>query len=334
MNYMKRFITLGVLLVLILMGSCSYSSENIQSESSHFLPSINSLENTPTHSEVSASQSFVDFTPYELYDYSPENWVNKIYPRPKTIEDIFIFEYPPRREVDVAEVDIIHVDGINADILPVITNTRPLEELMSPIYPGAVHELFENGDSQGGVYYDISKYKDIFPISFLRKTGIGQYYTVNKVYDGGYAYIFFERPRDYAAEDKGYITEDETEIVMTGCIYSEKLLKKSDFDNLQVGDTMTDVLAIDHATILPMQFCEWTEDIYGIKREKYLTKHLLKDGVIVITYSGDVQDSDYIVTNIQYFPDFIFLANDYFDPIYQGYPKNYTILPQDYPPET
>ena len=41
--------------------------------------------------------------------------------------------------------------------------------------------------------YNLAEYKDIFPYP-LRKTGKGRYYTVNKVYDGGYAYIFLNGP--------------------------------------------------------------------------------------------------------------------------------------------
>ena len=171
-------------------------------------------------------------------------------------------------------------------------------------------------------------------ISFLRKTGKGRYYTVNKVYDGGYAYIFFERPRDSQSADKRYMTDDETDIVMTGCIYAEDLLYKSDFNGIQIGDTMEDVLEVDHAMVLPMQFCSWNEDIYGFKKENYITKHLLRDGVLVISYAVNASKDDYTITAIEYFSDSIFIANDYFDPMDQGYPKNYSILPQDYPPET
>ena len=325
-----KWIIILILVLIFCLCACSPSGVGFGSANSN--PSSNISTKPEPSQSSSTSLPQLEFTPYELKDYTPEEWENRSYPQPKSWEDIAIFEYPPKRVVDTVKEDVIHVEGMYADILPVITNERPLEEIMSPMYPGSVCELFENGDSRGGMPYDIAVYKDVFPISFLRKTGAGQYYTVNKVYDGGYAYIFFERPRDYAADDKRYITEDETKIVMTGCIYSEKLMYKADFDGLQVGDTMEDVLKIDHATILSKQFCEWYEDIYGMKKEKYMTKHLLRDGVLVITYTGETSNDDYTITAIEYFSDSIFLANAYFDPIYQGYPKNYTILPQDYPP--
>ena len=328
---MKSFIAVTLLLISIMMSACSRTNR-INSILSDSRMSVD-MQNSHI-GESSSSNAFVDFTPYELCNYAPEHWENKIYPRPKTVEDIFIYDYPPKRDVNVAEEDVIQVDGMNADMLPVITNTPPLVELMSPMYPGAVHELFENGDSRGGMDYNLAEYKDIFPISFLRKTGKGRYYTVNKVYDGGYAYIFFERPRDSQSADKRYMTDDETDIVMTGCIYAEDLLYKSDFNGIQIGDTMEDVLEVDHAMVLPMQFCSWNEDIYGFKKENYITKHFLRDGVLVISYAVNASKDDYTITAIEYFSDSIFIANDYFDPMDQGYPKNYSILPQDYPPET
>ena len=117
------------------------------------------------------------------------------------------------------------------------------------------------------------------------------------------------------------MTDDETDIVMTGCIYAEDLLYKSDFNGIQIGDTMEDVLKLTTQWYCLCSFARGMKIFMVFKKENYITKHLLRDGVLVISYAINASKDDYTITAIEYFADSIFIANDYFDPIDHGYLK-------------
>ena len=67
---------------------------------------------------------------------------------------------------------------------------------------------------------------------------------MNRVTGGGYAYIFLKQ-KDI---DNSYMSIDETDVYITGCIYVEKLLDYEDFSTVKLNDSIQQVIAIDHAT--------------------------------------------------------------------------------------
>ena len=58
------------------------------------------------------------------------------------------------------------------------------------------------------------------PVTFLRNTADGVYYTVNKLVNGGYVYFYFER--NYSMERQEYTSDDLTDVRLTAaCIWKK-----------------------------------------------------------------------------------------------------------------
>ena len=327
---MKRLYALVAMLVYLL-STAACSNPYVPESSSHSVASLSGH----TTSGGSSSASEVDMTSVlcpqtPLSNYEPEAWEYPLEQYPKRWGDMITEWNAPKRELNKVDQPI-DVDGINKDIFPVVTNSGDLEDLMSPMYSLRVMSLEFNCNMHVNAYYTdpLEDLFERFPVTFLRKTGKGQYYTVNKVYDGGYAYIYFDRPKNY--ETGEYLDEDETNVIVTGCVYAEKSLKKSDFDSVKIGDSFAKVIAVDHAATMTKTLWDYTKNIGGNNRAYPMTKHLLTDGLLVYEYK--YTENDIVVSGITYFEDFNFVS-----PILKSlgetdYVKYYGILPQDYPPE-
>ena len=228
-------------------------------------------------------------------------------------------------------IDVITVDGACKDKMPVITNETPLHEVMSGINPLTFMAINANCDIRYVAEpYHISQVIDHFPVSFLRKTDEGCYYTVNKLDGGGYAYIFFERQKDI---DNSYMSTDETDVYITGCIYVEKLLDYEDFSTVKLNDSIQQVIKIDHATSLVKQFSEVIDKIDPNETSReYISNHLLADGILSIKYKYG-SPGNLVVAETNYFSDSNFKLSEPLDGT-SNYSRYYGILPQDYPPET
>ena len=220
--------------------------------------------------------------------------------------------------------------------MPPITNDVPLEKLMPILDDKAYNvgiELYNNSFADFQSLLDhhpsVMMEKCKIPVTFLRNPEEGRYYTVVKIAGGGYAYFFFERPRWQTGE---YYTEDLTCVTEIGCLYAEKVLQKSDFDVLKIGDTIEDVMAIDNAAVVTKQFNDMlvARDMDG-PRHASASVHLLTDGLLTIEYTH--KGTVYTIKSITYSEDFIF-DPPLRDAEFGKYPKDYSILPQDYPPET
>lgn len=113
---------------------------------------------------------------------------------PRSWDDVLVPDLPPVRaggEVPGADYS---VDGEYARLLPLLSNETPAQEIMSETYPSVIMGIMMNLDREYTVTaYHIQEAKSTFPVSFLRQTEQGGFYTVNKVTGGGYAYIFFDR---------------------------------------------------------------------------------------------------------------------------------------------
>ena len=220
--------------------------------------------------------------------------------------------------------------------MPPITNDIPLEKLIPVLDDKAYNVGIELYNFNFTGYQSILDHhpsviteKCKIPVAFLRNPEEGRYYTVVKIAGGGYAYFFFERPRD---ENGGYYTDDLTHVTEIGCLYAEKVLQKSDFYVLKIGDTIEDVIAIDNAAVVTKQFNDMlvARDMDG-PRHASASVHLLTDGLLTIEYTH--KGTVYTIKSITYSEDFIF-DPPLRDAEFGKYPKDYSILPQDYPPET
>ena len=100
-----------------------------------------------------------------------------------------------------------------------------------------------------------------------------------KIKNAGLLYFFFER------------TETDSDFIrLRSAVHSEKNLKKSDFDNIKVGDPISKVELVDP-----------TARFVGKSYDNTFTKHILSDGFMTIEYTK--KDNDYFISNISYDKD-------------------------------
>lgn len=267
-------------------------------------------------------------------------------------EDRFPDDHP---EANTAwtPVDTIEVTGAYADTFPVVTNETPLEGMLSEmnnyylpmsymvdmqvLYPHDYEryrmdaspslERIVKGETWDGFLFHI-------PVNFLRKTGPGQYYTVCKQKDGGYVYIFFDRPRELSDPSR-YSSTDETNVFLYGVLYAEKSLSRTDFDEVAAGDSIDKVISIDTAAALVKTLMEWK--MAEIEQPSYTgdcssSIHLLTDGILEIQYA--VSDGKLYVKDMLYYKDFMYLASGAYQYFGEEIHMNLKVLPQDYPPES
>ena len=303
-----------VLFILILLSGCKATEEMSQTNTSQEVSSIVQTEVSQT--SISQSTSI-------LSNYLPQSWENSLTETPSSFDELASPQAPkPITEVE----EPITVTGNYK--MPVITNATDLMYLMPEIDMSVVMAHVHSGyihDIPGAGYspeYFLEVEKDYLAVNYLRQTKEGCYYTVCKVRDGGYAYAFFERPYNIGKQD--YYTDDVTNVYLTGMVYAENALQKSDFDSLQTGDSIDQVIEIDSAAKITKQWSNWNKDITGKAISINVSIHLLKDGLLSIEY-----DESFAIKNITFSEDFIF--HPVLNP---NYPKYYGILPQDYPPET
>ena len=167
------------------------------------------------------------------------------------------------------------------------------------------------------------------PIYLTNAFNVSDLDELDFVYDGGgYAYIFFERERDL--KTGSYTTEDMTDVYATGCIYAEKRLDKADFNDVRTGDSIERVISIDHAAFITKQWADWNEALSEERTNLLISKHLLTDGLLAITY--EYNGDELVVRDMEFSSDFVFIS-PYLSQENIEYPKLFKILPQDYPPE-
>ena len=338
---MKKRISILLLLVqCMLVSACTPSKTPVvtPAESSH-VSNSGSLESGQSSSTVKNTEDqpfYTDDVVDQEYSgtYTPEPWTLRV-ENPEEFLEILSGPVTLRKVDELSIENPITVSGEYP--LPPITNDSSIQNLMSTLNESAVWSVLFNAECQSFGTMDkrpsnIIEDGQPIPVSFLRNTAPGCYYTVNKVVNGGYMYLFFERPYDEERiNDESvieYRTEDLTDVRLTGGVYMEKILSRSDFSGLEIGDTIDDVIAVDHAAnmIKARNDLEYLWSYQGMVKERS-TVHLLTDGLLTIVYGlkGDVL----YITDIIFNEDFIFY------PPFLGcdYPKYYGILPQDYPSE-
>ena len=314
---MKKYILYILVIILVLLQcACSHNTTG----------SLDSAQTSNSNGSASNQTTSQTEIPPEL---TIEEWVAPTDMQPSTWEELWTQPKPPK-EIDAENNDMIYVDGTYP--MPPITNAGTMYDLMSEvdilpvmsaIFNGSTHTTINPEFAHPSMALEMMR----IPISFLRQTEEGCYYTVLKVTGGGYAYFFFERPLNWNKQE--YSTDDLTHVSLTGCVYAEKRLEQADFSSLQVGDSINKVIDIDSSANIVLTWNEWNLSITGEMNKKNISTHLLKDGLLTIVYDNSTGTP--VIEKIEFSADYIFypwLAED------PDYPKKFSILPQDYPPET
>ena len=156
----------------------------------------------------------------------------------------------------------------------------------------------------------IIDFEDEFGVECLRKINDGRIYIVYKTSDGNTFFAFFT---PIGEEWKALCT-----------VLSNKVLYAKDFERIKKNVKISEVIKIDPVTTAYMGQFE-NPRFFNPHLEECRTMHLLKDGLIMISYKK--QGDDYVVLEKKYYKDFKFTLN--YEHIAICY--DFTILPQDYP---
>lgn len=126
----------------------------------------------------------------------------------------------------------------SGDLAEIITTEYSLEEL-SLFFDGHLQNENWNDDS---VSLKISEVHKHFPVEVLR-TG---HYTVYKVKDGGYFYVFWNQLAEVLVDAENDVISESLEPEVYFVAYISSPLKESDFDSLFIDEsTADDVAKID-----------------------------------------------------------------------------------------
>ena len=252
---MRKWIAILLLCVqCLLYVSCAHpeSSDGSSMSSSHGSSFVSSQSSSVKNEDDKPFYSFDVVDDEYTGTYEPEKWSLRV---EKPEEFLEALSGPVTlREID--ESAIINPITVSGEYpLPPVTNDGKIQDLMSTVNESAVWTVLFVAECHSFGSMDkrpsnIIEDGQPIPVSFLRNTAPGCYYTVNKVVSGGYMYLFFERPYD---EERiinesiiEYRTDDLTDVRLTGGVYMEKVLSKSDFSGIKVGDTIDDVIEVDN----------------------------------------------------------------------------------------
>ncbi|MDR1564569.1 MAG: hypothetical protein LBS74_06395, partial [Oscillospiraceae bacterium] len=138
-------------------------------------------------------------------------------------------------------------------------------------------------------------------------------YCVYKLNDGGACYVFFHGEPTFAFADYLFIVK--------------KPLKKSDFLDLKVGDTISKVETIDEG----MQAINSIQTDYLFPTKTSL--HMVKDGFVKITYTSKTDNiDDFKVKSIEFIENGSEInMNGFPEEVYYWAKPIFYLLPQDYP---
>ena len=156
-----------------------------------------------------------------------------------------------------------------------------------------------------------------YPIECLRQLDENTYYAVYKAKEGGYIYVHFQKMLEEPSWDENYYNGI---YAVTSVIYVREPLDYADFSEIKIGDSITDIEAIDPASCAWITMWSKMYDGMGIRQT-------LTDGAIFIEALKD-DNGDFTVSKIRYFPDGI---EDFSERLDTGLEINHNILPQDFP---
>ena len=155
-----------------------------------------------------------------------------------------------------------------------------------------------------------------FPIEFMKQIDEDNLYVVYKVYGRDdmilYTYVFFDKVPEECNETC------ESWRRRGNVFYVMKALEYSDFANIHIGSTNAEVHAVD-----PVVYPGLYPDDYP--KEPFKSYHLMKDGVLTITYSFEPDADLPLVSAMDYDGSFTF------EPPHCNYTMNVRIDPNDLP---
>lgn len=160
-----------------------------------------------------------------------------------------------------------------SDIL-ITDSTVPIEQLLKTEVD--IHQFAETYCLQAGSATGNGSLADIAAdpgIECLRATEAGSLYSVHQVKQGGRLYIFYRRGQ----------TAEDTSIVCW--YYVTKPLSRKDFDAIQEGSTIQDVIRIDPAAQIQYNIYQATQG-YWDATGGYGSWHYLDDGILEIGYQN------------------------------------------------
>ena len=158
---------------------------------------------------------------------------------------------------------------------------------------------------------------EVLPIEFIRQIDEDHLYVVYKVRARDdaiwYTYVFFERFAKRCNETH------ESWWRKGNVFYVAKALEYSDFADIHVGSTNAEVHAVD-----PVVYPGLYPDDYP--KESFKSYHLMKDGVLTITYSFEPEADRPLVSAMDYDDSFTFAPYKNSD-----YRMNVKVDPNDFP---
>ena len=192
---MKKWIVILVLCIqCLLYSSCAHtetlgvSSVNSSSTSSYFNRRSSSVKNADD--SICYTNEIVE----DEYTgtYKSEKWILRE-ENPEETSEIWSGPVTLRKVDEAVVISSIAVSGEYS--LPLVTNDGAIQDLMSTVNEATVMAVLYNAahfayGSMDSHPAEIQNYSVPIPVSFLRNTAPGCYYTVNKLVSGGYMYLF------------------------------------------------------------------------------------------------------------------------------------------------
>lgn len=190
--------------------------------------------------------------------------------------------------------DNVKDSGAGALEVPVYYDSTILEDNDYSFELGRDSGYYKDFSSHG---YFFDRIEALFPSRAIRQSRDGSYIYV--MYDtdrGARIFLFFSKGKD------DYFSLNGFPVVM------ERKLAYSEFAGLQVGDSISEVVAVDPVADRYRQHFDLGNDIYlenlTQRGAPPTSVHLLSDGILKIEYTRN-SDDDYTITNLVYSPDFI-----------------------------
>ena len=256
----------------------------------------------------------------------------------ESVTDTAAPEEPPETErkieiINNLSADIPGVDkqefyglikaGAVAEMVQGVKDSGMKVEDIQSIYPQDDLVLYFGvfGYGELGESPDISSLRqinEVLPIEFIRQIDEDHLYVVYKVRARDdaiwYTYVFFERFAKRCNETH------ESWWRKGNVFYVAKALEYSDFADIHIGSTNAEVHAVD-----PVVYPGLYPDDYP--KEPFKSYHLMKDGVLTITYSFEPEADRPLVSAMDYDDSFTFAPYGKDD----DYRMNVRIDPNDLP---
>ena len=254
----------------------------------------------------------------------------------ESVTDTAAPEEPPETErkieiVNNLSADIPGVDkqefyglikaGAVAEMVQSVKDSGMKVEDIQNIYQRNDTDLYFGVYGYGELYGNLrisSLYRinDVLPIEFMKQIDEDHLYVVYKVYGRDdmilYTYVFFDKVPEECNETC------ESWRRRGNIFYLVRPLEYSDFADIHIGSTNAEVHAVD-----PVVYPGLYPDDYP--KEPFKSYHLMKDGVLTITYSFEPDADLPLVSAMDYDDSFTF------EPPHCNYTMNVRIDPNDLP---